>query len=169
MYGNKFRKRGNIMKKKILIPAVLLLCAVSVNAAVPSIGDVDDDGYLTATDAAIVMQRVLDEKVKMPIEKTRSYMYIADVDGDDVLTASDATLIMQKVLDPKIKFKWEESSYNDWYNRKGEENMNAYISEQQAGATLFSAAQTYATDLYTMGKWQASLEMDTDDLLPHSF
>ena len=152
------------MKKKILTLAVLLLCAVSVNAAVPSIGDVDDDGYLTATDAAIVMQRVLDENVKMPIEKTRSYMYIADADGDDVLTATDATLIMQKVLDPKTKFKWEESSYNDWYNRKGEASMNAYIAEQQAGATLFSAAQTYATDLYTMGKWQASLKMDTDDL-----
>ncbi len=66
-------------------------------------GDADADGVLTATDASVVLQKVLKENYAMPLESNiHNYMDIVDVDCDGCLTASDAALIMQKVLAENI-------------------------------------------------------------------
>ena len=86
---------------------------------VPAAGDVDCDGVVTASDASALLQRVLNDSTKMPVEKTRSYMYIADADGDDMLTAADAAAVMQKVLDPGTSLAYDGKTYKEWLERKG--------------------------------------------------
>ncbi len=41
----------------------------------------------------------------------------------------------------------------------------SWATEQNGASTIFSAAQTYATDLYTAGSWKASVSISTDDLI----
>ena len=66
-------------------------------------GDADVDGMITASDAAELMQKVLDGSHKMPLEKkTKYFMEYVDVDGDTVLTASDSAIVMQKVLGENV-------------------------------------------------------------------
>ena len=63
------------------------------------IGDADADGVLTASDSAMVLQKVLVSTFTLPIEKENdNYLYYIDTDADGVITASDAAMIMQKVL-----------------------------------------------------------------------
>ena len=50
-------------------------------------GDVNDDGYLTTADAAIVL--------KMAV--SGEYSEVADVSGDDAVTSLDALMILQEV------------------------------------------------------------------------
>ncbi len=62
-------------------------------------GDVTADGLLAADDAAALLQKVLTDSYKMPIEeKTDSWMQYADVTADNILAADDASAILQKVL-----------------------------------------------------------------------
>lgn len=63
-------------------------------------GDADDDGILTASDAAAVLQKVLDNNFKIPCEESHpdDYKAICDVDSNHILTASDSACILQKVL-----------------------------------------------------------------------
>ena len=131
----------------------------------PPAGDVDMDGNVTASDAAILMQRVMNEKATMPIEVVNSYMYIADADGDGELTASDSAEVMQKTLNSRVKLAGDKMTYAQWYTRKGSEALGKYVGEANKAATVFSAAQTYATDLYTQNKWQAGLNISADDLI----
>ncbi len=72
-------------------------------------GAANAENSLSASDAAMILQKVLDEKTVMPIEKkTNDYFKYVDVDGDKQLTASDASLVMQKVLDERVKFPVEK-------------------------------------------------------------
>ncbi|MBQ8940913.1 MAG: type II secretion system protein [Firmicutes bacterium] len=41
----------------------------------------------------------------------------------------------------------------------------SWATEQNGASTIFSAAQTYATDLYTAGSWSSSVTIGTDDLI----
>ena len=62
-------------------------------------GDATADGLLAADDAAAVLQKVLVDSYKMPIEgKTDGWLKYADVTADSILAADDAAAIMQKVL-----------------------------------------------------------------------
>ena len=62
-------------------------------------GDADADNILSANDASIVLQKVLDRNFKMNIEeKTKDYMNYIDVDKNNILTAFDAATILKKVL-----------------------------------------------------------------------
>jgi hypothetical protein len=71
-------------------------------------GDADNDGILTASDAAYVLQRVLNSNSELPIANaTENWMCCIDVDADDILTASDAAYILQKVLDGNSEFPIE--------------------------------------------------------------
>ncbi len=71
-------------------------------------GDADINGVLTAADASMVLQKVLDSSFKMSVEDTKEdYMYIADVDRNDILTAADASMILQKVLDSSFQMTCE--------------------------------------------------------------
>ncbi len=63
------------------------------------IGDADADGVLTASDSAMVLQKVLVSTFTLPIEnETDNYLYYIDTDADGVITASDSLMILQKVL-----------------------------------------------------------------------
>ena len=62
------------------------------------LGDVNDDGLVTAQDASLVLQAVAGK-----IELSPSQISIADVNGDTSITAQDASLILQKVAG-KIDF-----------------------------------------------------------------
>ena len=56
----------------------------------------------------MILQKVLDSRVKMPIEKiTPDYFMYVNVDCDDALTAADAALVLQKVLNEKCIFPAE--------------------------------------------------------------
>ncbi len=63
-------------------------------------GDIDGKRGVTANDAALVLQKVLNSSFPLPIqEKTNEWMKYADVSGDKKLTATDAAIILQKALD----------------------------------------------------------------------
>ncbi|MBQ9519378.1 MAG: hypothetical protein IJR59_05750, partial [Firmicutes bacterium] len=150
------------MKKKFTsILAILLavLCTNGVSAAEPPIGDTDCDGLLTASDAAVLLQRILNEGAKMPIEKTRSYMYIADADGDETLTASDAASVMQKVLKPDTKLANDGKTHSQWLERKGADKLKLFEKEVEVAQKVYSASCTYAVDLYTRGQWQGGTKV----------
>ncbi|MBQ9518747.1 MAG: leucine-rich repeat protein, partial [Firmicutes bacterium] len=68
-------------------------------------GDADGDKVITASDAALVLQKALTESTELPLQKNTDYwLKYADVDGDNNITASDAALILQKTLSEKISF-----------------------------------------------------------------
>ena len=73
---------------------------------ITSAGDADDDGVLSASDAAMVMQKVLNSSFVLPTEG--ALLEVCDVDGDGVLTASDAAMIIQKVLNNSFVFEVEK-------------------------------------------------------------
>ena len=95
------------MKRKLTALMLTLTAAAAMTAAASGAelpcGDADADGLLTASDATMVMQKVLDGRVTMPVETAAAdWMSVVDADADGTLTASDATLIMQKVLDNRV-------------------------------------------------------------------
>lgn len=66
-------------------------------------GDVDYNENITVNDASLVLQKVLDNSYKLPIEeKTTNYMKYADINGDGKLTALDAAIIFQKALNSNL-------------------------------------------------------------------
>jgi hypothetical protein len=74
-------------------------------------GDADNDGILTASDAAYVLQRVLNSNSELPIANaTENWMRYTDVDADNILTASDAAYILQKVLNGNSEFPIEATN-----------------------------------------------------------
>ena len=61
-------------------------------------GDATADNSLTATDAAMVLQKVLTDSYSMAIEeKTADYLKYIDVDLSGIIEAADAAIILQKV------------------------------------------------------------------------
>ncbi len=72
-------------------------------------GSANAESKLTASDAALILQKVLNDGFKMPIEyRTSNYQKYIDVDNDGMITASDALLVLQKVLDENVKFPVEK-------------------------------------------------------------
>lgn len=72
-------------------------------------GDSDDDGVVTAEDAAQLLQNILDESYATGMHKHNSdYMDYIDVDKDGFLTAGDAAIIMQKAIDNGYKMPVEQ-------------------------------------------------------------
>ncbi len=67
------------------------------------LGDVDGKIGITVNDAALLLQKVLNNDYKLPIEeKTTDYIKYADVDGDKELTATDAAIILEKALNSEF-------------------------------------------------------------------
>lgn len=92
----------------ILICSIITMGAAAAFAADGIAGDVDNSGILTANDAAIVLQKVLNNSYKMPIENIGdNYMDYADVDCDGILTSADAAMVLQKVLNSGYKMPVE--------------------------------------------------------------
>jgi hypothetical protein len=72
-------------------------------------GDLGCNNMLAADDAAMLLQKVLDNSYKTPIESlTKDYMRYADINGDGILAANDAAQVLQKVLDGAYKFPVEQ-------------------------------------------------------------
>ncbi|MDO4302061.1 MAG: cyclophilin-like fold protein [Clostridia bacterium] len=101
------------MKKllTLLLMFALLFNAANVNAEEFVYGDADGNGVLTASDAALILQKVLISSYSIPIENMlENYMSIIDVDGDGVLTSSDCAMVLQKVLDNGYTMPCESES-----------------------------------------------------------
>ena len=75
-------------------------------------GDANMDDRITAEDAALTLQKVLDAASEIPVEDTdEGYFYYLDVDRDEMLTADDASRILMKVLNGAISFKTDGVTY----------------------------------------------------------
>jgi hypothetical protein len=62
-------------------------------------GDADNNGILTANDAAVVLQKTLDGDYITELENVcDDYLKYLDVDCSGILTANDAAIILQKTL-----------------------------------------------------------------------
>ncbi len=71
-------------------------------------GDADADGEVTASDAATVLQKTLNDSFTMPIEeKTDNFLVYVDVDANDEINAADAAAILQKVLNSSFVMNCE--------------------------------------------------------------
>lgn len=99
-------KLRNFICKALATTMVLsfAFAGVSTNAAV-KYGDVNLDGVVTASDASVVLQYVLNQD---SIEFTADQMAAAGVLGGTTLTSSDAATILSKVLNNDFKFAVEE-------------------------------------------------------------
>lgn len=68
---------------------------------------------LSATDAAAILQKVLNSSFKTPIEKyTDDYVFYLDVDRSGSVDSPDAMMVLQKVLVGTYKFKAETELMN---------------------------------------------------------
>ena len=72
-------------------------------------GDIDCDGHVTASDAALILQKTMVESCKLPIQDATSiWMMFTDVDCDDNITAGDAALVLQRTLTPSLMLPCEK-------------------------------------------------------------
>jgi hypothetical protein len=72
-------------------------------------GDVGCNNMLAADDAAMILQKVLNNTYEMPIERlTDSYFTYTDVTKDNIIAADDAAQVLQKVLDNNYKLGVEK-------------------------------------------------------------
>ena len=72
-------------------------------------GDADCNGILAADDAAMVLQKVLVDTYKLPIEnRTNDYLKYIDVDRDSSISAADCACILQKELIETYPFPCEK-------------------------------------------------------------
>lgn len=88
-----------------------LFVVFGLNTYAAMYGDVDNDGIITASDAASVLYKVLNNSYSMPIEKdSDNYMSIADVSGDGILASEDSAMILQKALDGSYTMPCENNN-----------------------------------------------------------
>ena len=73
-----------------------------------TIGDADRDGVLSNEDSALILQKVINGNVNLPIEDIPNGLTLLEVDKDGVLSSNDATYVLQKVLDKKFNMPIEK-------------------------------------------------------------
>lgn len=88
------------MKKKLL--SIMIMLTLAVSASVPVcgdeiMGDVNEDGILTAADAALVLNYVLDNSTEINVEKAKVF-------ADGKITAANSAAILAKVLDASFVY-----------------------------------------------------------------
>ena len=66
---------------------------VPVVPAEKGVGDVDGNGFIEVNDAVVLLDKVLDDKVKLDIEEQENYMDLIDVNKDGVVTAIDVAIV----------------------------------------------------------------------------
>jgi pectin methylesterase-like acyl-CoA thioesterase/lysophospholipase L1-like esterase len=69
----------------------------NASTEVAATGDTDGDGIISADDAAVILQYVLDAGFD-GVEKFDLSIETADMDGDGILTANDSAILLEKVL-----------------------------------------------------------------------
>lgn len=88
------------MKRKLL--SIMMMLTLAVSASVPVcgdeiMGDVNEDGILTAADAALVLNYVLDNSTEINVEKAKVF-------ADGKITAANSAAILAKVLDASFVY-----------------------------------------------------------------
>lgn len=82
------------------------------NAKAVIYGDADGDDKLTAADCSHIMQKVLDNSYKTPVEDIiddyMGVLCVSDKNHADVAVAADAATVLQKILDSSYKFPVEQ-------------------------------------------------------------
>ena len=74
------------------------------------IGGANQTGKIEAADAAVILQKVLNNSYIMPIEfVTDDYLSYLDVDCDGTLTAADSAIVLQKVLNSGFEMPIESA------------------------------------------------------------
>lgn len=63
---------------------------------------------LSNEDSALILQKVINGNVNLPIEDIPNGLTLLDVDKDGVLSSNDATYVLQKVLDKKFNMPIEK-------------------------------------------------------------
>lgn len=73
------------------------------------IGDPNNDGVVSASDAADVLQKALNPNFKTACENIfpNTYFDLLDVNGDGTITATDAAYVLQKALNSSFKLAGE--------------------------------------------------------------
>lgn len=87
-----------------------LACAVAVISATcfafatstPIYGDADNNGTVTVSDAATVLDKVLTNK-SMPIEENDNYKKYIDLNSNNIIDSEDVAIILQMALDSNYK------------------------------------------------------------------
>ena len=88
------------MKKKLLRIMTMLILATSASMPVFAdeiMGDVNEDGIITAADAALVLNYVLDNSTEINVEKAKVF-------ADGKITAANSAAILAKVLDASFVY-----------------------------------------------------------------
>lgn len=110
------------------------------------IGDADADGVLTASDSAMVLQKVLVSTFTLPIEKeTDNYLYYIDTDADGVITASDSAMILQKVLVSTYKMPAELITTTETTTESTTETTTETTTEETTETTTGDTYYPYTT------------------------
>lgn len=131
----------------IMILFISTLCFTKVNTFAANFGDANDDGILTAYDAAILLQKVLDNSYKVPLEESNSdYIYYMDVNDDDMLTSSDCSFILQKVLNAAYVLPCEQVSENS--TESSTETKTEVTTEESRHIKIEIGAKSFDATLY---------------------
>lgn len=115
----EFNPKSALEKEKVYIvrmggtdieSAVYMILKTDADGDVEWIyGDVDKDGVITASDAAVVLQYVLNSaSIGGIAEDMEDFLKRADVTGEGIITSEQASYIYQKVLNSSFKFPVEE-------------------------------------------------------------
>ena len=148
------------MKKFFLILSLLLGVFIFLNVIYANdifkFGDADSDGEISASDAAQIMQKVLVETHKTPLEsKTEKPFKYLDVTADGNIAADDAATVLQKTLVETYKMPCET---------KGDDNIEKAVRKKnilQTGDTT-DVPNEYLTVSDKPGK-VVKIEYDTED------
>ncbi len=77
-------------------------------------GDVDTDGIITASDAAMLLAYVRNKDYSLPIkELTENFLSYIDVDINNIITATDAAIVLQKALNGSFVMPVEKSTISE--------------------------------------------------------
>ncbi len=74
----------------------------------PTLGDIDGNPEFNLNDVSLLLQKVLNPNLKLPIEKFDKFMDVIDVNHDGELTALDISLILQKLLNSDFVLPFEK-------------------------------------------------------------
>lgn len=125
----------------------VLLLNTAVTAADFKYGDADSDNILTASDAALILKKVLMRDYPLAIEnKIDNYMKFLDVDKDNILTAVDCEIVLQKALNSDYKMPCEiidvTETSTETSTESTSENLNIQIN---VGDKTFDVTMYYNT------------------------
>ena len=106
-------------------PTITVPVSLRVVESLPDLGDVSDDGSVTAYDASLVLQYVVGL-----IELSLDAQEVADVTGDNTISALDAALILQYTVGLITEFPREQPSIAPALHPKSQDKLLIEAIEQ---------------------------------------